>query len=318
MSVKPILAGLLLGAVLLAACVARASEAPAPDFAREGALTCMKCHDAGRVLDILSTPHALKGDDRTPFGQHGCESCHGASPQHINSHPAPGEKRALPTIRFSGPNISSVGERNAACLACHENGARIDWRASTHDRNGLACSSCHTIHVRKDPILLKATQPDKCFTCHAEQRAESFQYSHHPIREGKVVCADCHNPHGSPGPKLLWEFTVNETCYNCHAEKRGPLLWEHQPVRENCDICHTPHGSPEARLLIERMPFLCSSCHSSADNTSGGFFGGAQALPGGAPLRLGMSDPHLQYRSCLNCHTQVHGSNSPSGAAFFR
>jgi predicted CXXCH cytochrome family protein len=96
------------------------------------------------------------------------------------------------------------------------------------------------------------------------ERADSFKYSHHPIREGKVVCSDCHNPHGSPGDtKLLKEFTVNETCYNCHADKRGPMLWEHQPVRDNCLNCHTPHGSNQPRLMKEQMNFLCASCHSA-------------------------------------------------------
>lgn len=318
MPMAALIKGGLAAAVLLLSAGAWAVEAQESAYAPEGEQTCMKCHDAGPVLDILKTPHAVKGDDRTPFAQHGCESCHGASAEHVFSHPGPGEKRTLPAVRFVGPNISPVRDQNEACLACHEYGARINWAASQHERNDVACSSCHTIHVKKDPVLVKVMQPEKCFSCHAEQRADSFQFSHHPIREGKVVCSDCHNPHGSPGPKLLREFTINETCYTCHADKRGPLLWEHQPVRENCDVCHTPHGSPQARLLNDRMPYLCANCHSSADNTSGGFFGGRQALPGGAPLAFSMADPHLQYRSCLNCHTQVHGSNSPSGAILFR
>ncbi len=105
--------------------------------------------------------------------------------------------------------------------------------------------------------MVKVTQAEQCFTCHARVRADSFKYSHHPMREGLVVCSDCHNPHGSPtgDTKLLKEFTVNETCYNCHAEKRGPLLWEHQPVRDNCLNCHTPHGSNEPRLMIEADEF---------------------------------------------------------------
>ena len=128
----------------------------------------------------------------------------------------------------------------------------MNWQGSAMQRNGVACTDCHTAHAAKDPVLVKATQPEKCFTCHAEQRADSFKYSHHPIREGLVVCSDCHNPHGSPGDtKSLKEFTVNETCYNCHADKRGPMLWEHQPVRDNCLNCHTPHGSNQPRLLME-------------------------------------------------------------------
>jgi DmsE family decaheme c-type cytochrome len=137
------------------------------------------------------------------------------------------------------------------------------------------------------------------------------------VREGKVSCADCHNVHGSPGPKLVKEFTINETCYNCHAEKRGPFLWEHQPVRENCDNCHTPHGSPQAAMLTERQPYLCASCHSNNGNHSGGWFGGAASLPGHSPSNVVLNN-ELNNRSCLNCHSNIHGTNSPGGQAFLR
>jgi len=36
--------------------------------------------------------------------------------------------------------------------------------------------------------------------------------------------------------------TINEACTTCHAEKRGPYLWEHAAVTENCASCHDPHG----------------------------------------------------------------------------
>ncbi len=170
----------------------------------------------------------------------------------------------------------------------------MNWQGSEMQKAGVACADCHTSHAAKDPVLVKATQPEKCFTCHAQQRAESFEYSHHPIREGKVVCSDCHNPHGSPAADhLLKEFTVNEVCYNCHADKRGPLLWEHQPVRDNCLNCHTPHGSNEARLMKERMNFLCASCHSAeASNNSGGAFGGR----GLDPVPLGRATRNSRKR----------------------
>jgi DmsE family decaheme c-type cytochrome len=182
----------------------------------------------------------------------------------------------------------------------------------------VACTNCHTIHARNDPVQGKQTQADKCFTCHTEQRAQSFQRSHHPVREGEVICSDCHAVHGSNGPKLVKEFTINETCYNCHAEKRGPMLWEHEPVRENCDNCHNPHGTSQAALLTERMPFLCSSCHSgTAANHSGAFIGGQQSLPGKSANNF-LINIELNNRSCTNCHSQIHGSNSPTGEVFFR
>ena len=303
---------------------AQAATTPAPDadqsgpalYSARGAAECLTCHNQAPVTDILRTPHAVGGDAHAPFGQHECESCHGPSDAHVAGFAA--GTFTLPSVRFNGPNASPVATRNQVCLECHEGGEHANWAGSPHQTNNLACVSCHTIHVDKDPILVKATQPAKCFTCHTQQRAEAFEYSHHPIREGKVVCSDCHNPHGSAGPSLMREFTVNETCYTCHADKRGPMLWEHQPVRENCLNCHTPHGSNEARLMKERMNFMCSTCHSAVSNNSGGAFGGAHSLPGNLQGMAMFSSALANNRTCLNCHSQVHGSNSPNGAYFFR
>jgi DmsE family decaheme c-type cytochrome len=285
-------------------------------YSEHGAATCLQCHNEAPVTNIFATPHSVKGDSRTPFGQHECESCHGPSQAHVEGF----QKGAMvePHVVFNGPHVSPVAVRNKACLSCHQDVDHMNWQGSPHDVNNVACVSCHRVHITKDPVLVKATQPAVCFTCHSQQRAESFEYSHHPIREGKVVCMDCHNPHGSAGPHLMKEFTVNETCYTCHADKRGPMLWEHQPVRENCLNCHTPHGSNEARLLKERMNFMCSSCHSAISNGSGGAFGGAHSLPGNLEGTATFSSALANNRMCLNCHSQVHGSNSPNGAYFFR
>ncbi len=274
-------------------------------FAEQGEKTCLKCHDEPKVVPVLQTAHAVKGDPHAPFGQAGCESCHGASPDHV------ARKVKFPTVVFKGPNASPPALQNQQCLSCHQAGLRMNWQGSQHATNDVACTSCHQVHIAKDPVLVKQTQPEKCFTCHAEQRADSYKYSHHPIREGKVVCSDCHNPHGSAGPKLLKEFTVNETCYNCHAEKRGPLLWEHEPVRENCLNCHTPHGSTQARLLVERPPFLCQECHANSGHQTQML--GGQNLAGQLAANV-----RMMARGCVNCHSQVHGSNSPNGAFFTR
>jgi DmsE family decaheme c-type cytochrome len=247
----------------------------------------------------------VRGDQHSPFAQNGCESCHGDTSKHVAS------RDNEPGIVFKGKNKSPVAERNAQCLTCHQAGLRMNWQGSQHQGNDIACNDCHTVHIAKDPVLVKATQPEKCFTCHAEQRADSFKFSHHPIREGKVVCSDCHNPHGSPGPKLLKEFTVNEVCYTCHMEKRGPFLWEHEPVRESCLNCHTPHGSTEARLLVERPPYLCQECHANSGHQAQPFAG--QSLQGQVAANF-----RLMARGCVNCHSQVHGSNSPNGTFLTR
>ena len=105
--------------------------------------------------------------------------------------------------------------------------------------------------------------------------------------------------------------SVVDTCYQCHAEKRGPFVHNHQPVTEDCTLCHNPHGTVTENMLKVRAPFLCHQCHTP----HGGFVPqllGAQVT---APTvnAVGKSTTNLtQGRSCLNCHTQVHGSNNPS------
>ena len=296
---------------------------PAPPVSEDGYAKgdpqiCLGCHgqDAHIVAFLRASPMAVKGDPKTPMGSGGCESCHGPSAAHVASRSKGGDGE--PAVVFKGPNASPVADRNAVCEGCHEGGMLINWKGSQMERAGVACSDCHTVHAAEDPVRVKKTQPEVCFACHAEQRADSYKYSHHPIREGKVVCSDCHNPMGSPGPHLLKEFSVNETCYNCHADKRGPMLWEHQPVREDCTNCHTPHGSSEVRLMKENMGFMCSSCHSATANQSGGAFGGGHAQLGSLQGKAIFNSALANQRLCLNCHSQIHGSNSPNGAYFLR
>jgi DmsE family decaheme c-type cytochrome len=320
MWMKNCVAGVLAGIALLFCANAGAAEpgSATPAYAARGEQTCIRCHDQSPVIDILKTQHAVKGDPRTPFSSHGCETCHGASPEHIASAAKVkgDQKPVMPAIVFNGEQQSPVDVRNGVCLTCHQGQARINWKQSEHYANDVGCSNCHTIHVQKDPVLSKATQTEKCFTCHAEQRAASFQYSHHPIREGKVVCSDCHTPHGSPAEAQLKEWSENSLCYNCHADKRGPFLFNHEPVRESCMNCHTPHGSNQPRLLVERLPYLCQNCHDQGHPAN--VFSGTQlppmnkAAPGATTLPSDYSLVH-SLQSCMTCHSQIHGSNSPGG-----
>jgi len=280
--------------------------------AKESIRVCTKCHDESDkqpVLAILKTKHAMMADKRTPFADQACMTCHGPSEKHLVK-PKEGEKRALPDITFKEGRPVPATKKNAVCMSCHEYGLRLHWKGSPHEFSGLACSSCHTVHKAKDPVLVKRTQPQTCFNCHKEKRAQIYRASSHPIREGKVSCSDCHNPHGSSGPKQLTKNSVNETCYQCHYEKRGPFLWEHAPVRDDCTNCHKPHGSNHPSLLKARQPWLCQQCHLAQFHPSGAY-SGTGVPPMGA-------DQRLLGKQCLNCHSQVHGSNHPSGVRFTR
>lgn len=294
-----------------------AVSAEAGEYADADASDCMECHDQDDkvpILPILSTPHGVKADSRTPLAsEHDCQRCHGPSGAHM-------EDETNPVAVVFGPD-APIGPQNETCLSCHQGGMRMGWAGSKHELQNLACASCHTIHAHEDQVLVKNIDPMRfgregqaavCFHCHKEKRAQiQHRRSAHPLREGKIDCSDCHNPHGSIGPTNLAKPTLNQTCYQCHAEKRGPFLWEHAPVREDCSICHEPHGSNNPTLLKTRLPQLCQQCHmaSGHPNTP---YGGPDPGP---PLRI---ERRVGAASCLNCHTEVHGSNHPSGVRWTR
>ncbi len=278
-------------------------------YADRGAETCIKCHDKAPVTHILYTKHAQRADKRTPFASHDCETCHGPSPEHLVK-PAEGEKRASVSLNFGKDSKNSPEEQNALCLGCHQGGQHVAWQGSQHQFADLTCSSCHNVHTLRDKVSVKSTQSEVCFECHKTQQAQVLRLYSHPIREGLMSCSDCHSPHGSFGQHQLVKATVNDTCYQCHAEKRGPFLWEHPPAREDCGNCHAPHGSTQPALLIARGPWLCQSCHAAAFHPSTPYSG--EGIPPAGAAR------QLLSRNCMNCHSQVHGSNHPSGVRFIR
>jgi DmsE family decaheme c-type cytochrome len=264
-----------------------------------GAKVCMSCHAAQANL----FNHTLMGRiARTQKGKLDCEGCHGPGSAHVFA----GGGRGVGGIISFRPEdkTRTAEENNAICLACHERGNRTNWHGSVHDNRGLMCSNCHTVmkQVSRKFQLKTAFEPDTCFQCHKDRRAQLFRASHMPLREGKMVCSGCHNPHGSFTEALLKKDSVNDVCYTCHAEKRGPFLFEHIPVRENCLNCHDPHGSVNEFSLKLSRPRLCFECHGAGH-------GGTTSGPGSV-LTMG--------RQCQNCHTAVHGSNSPAGGAHQR
>lgn len=306
------------------------APAPAPaspvtpgTYAKDGEKTCLGCHGNEQEALILQTSHGVKADAHTPFAQHQCESCHGPSPEHVDNTDLP------VTVSYKGPNLSSAEERNTMCVTCHESGMRTHWTGSQHEAVGVACTDCHNLHAKEQKVQNKATQAEVCFVCHKAQRAESRRISTHPLAvnglasTAKMSCSDCHNAHGSSGPRLLNKTTVNETCYTCHAEKRGPFLWEHAPAVDDCSTCHSPHGSANAPLLKARAPWLCQQCHSGdhgAQINSGANLAGGNVTTINALQQPGASAPRAQMaaRACLNCHVLVHGSSHPAGAKFQR
>jgi DmsE family decaheme c-type cytochrome len=291
---------LMLLAVPAQSAPAQAATAQAATYV--GQDTCVGCHDT-EGTNIHQSAHGKAQNPRTPEAGRGCESCHGPGSAHLDDPSKPDSIKRFPTMKPR--DVSDT------CLDCHSRGNHTQWKGSMHDARNLSCITCHSVHSPKsEKSQLKAVNiVDTCKSCHTTEVAKQQRVGHMPVREGKMTCTSCHNPHGTTSVRMLrtgnW---INETCTGCHAEKRGPFLWDHAPVREACSTCHDPHGSNNDRMLVAKLPVLCQSCHIGTKHPSTIYDGNA----------LASKSNRLIGRSCVNCHSQIHGSNSPAGNTLLR
>ncbi len=207
-------------------------------------------------------------------------------------------------------NAKYVGTET--CVTCHEKEEK-EFKLSTHAQisidkvEGVAqgCEMCHgpgSIHVDasggKTNIINPMKSPDICFSCHLDKKAEFSLPFHHPVKEGKMSCNDCHSSHGPDARP--WTSTsvedVNEACFKCHKDQRGPFVWQHEALSEGCTTCHKVHGSINDKMLVARDSNLCLRCHTQVNFPTIGKSSHAGRMP---------------QATCFSggCHTAVHGSN---------
>lgn len=224
-----------------------------------------------------------------------CQACHAPEAKHL-------EEGGKGTVRF--PTADK-------CLACHKNNdhKRMNWAFSAHSKAGVECRHCHglhspDIHLREGRefkgVGVGMWKSDRnsavCMTCHKDVAARMNMPSHHPVKEGGLSCMNCHDPHTGKKTTLAGP---TEQCTQCHQNVRGPKVFEHAPVVEDCTTCHNPHGSPNRRLLQLAQPMQCLQCHSVTANRH------ATTSTGGVVTLNG-----AQMRGCTNCHSAIHGSHS--------
>lgn len=271
-----------------------------------GAETCAACH-SDQVEAFKSAKHGkslpkMKGIEF----EKSCETCHGPGSLHAD---AAGDKSdpGFATVKmFKKMSASDVAN---TCMECHKDAGRSHWAGSPHDRANVSCIDCHSLHHAKGPNqLVGKNTSETCYQCHKNVKGEMRRSAHMPVEEGKMDCGSCHNPHGTGTGKLIKASSGNQLCYQCHQDKRGPFLWEHAPVRENCLTCHHPHGSHYDKMLVAKQPFLCQRCHSYAHH------------PGAVYDATSVTQQRAQIfgQSCNECHSNIHGSNHPSGKFFAR
>lgn len=305
------------GTLLLAACAGLKQDKPLLPIASYermivgrfdadyvGTDNCVKkCHAHQKITDDFR--HSVHGEQIRPetgLPLVNCESCHGPGSlaiENIGDDVAANDRQGVKcdTSKFLDIMNLPAPAQALICLKCHSAASTPSlafWNASMHALNDVSCFDCHKLHQGPQQKVSREEMAEMCYACHPEVKAENGLFSHHPIREKKMACTDCHEPHGSTQEHLLKGNTVKETCTRCHMEKQGPFAFEHGDVTENCSNCHAPHGSVNNQLLTASMPFLCLQCHSG--HTAG-------STP---------ESTTLFNNRCTDCHSQIHGSDIPS------
>jgi len=265
-----------------------------PGASKMGADQCTACH--GEVAKKYGhSQHAMREVE--------CEQCHGPGSLHV----AAGGYSKESKDKIVSFKDRPAEEANGACLSCHAKSDHVrNWFSSAHQAQDLKCVDCHTIHSEAKAearaefqgegrgipraIESRGQMNGNCLRCHQKQNAEADLPYHHPIREGKMTCVDCHDAHGGSAGNNLKSSNTNDLCFTCHAEYQGPFSFQHPPVNEDCMKCHSAHGSPNQNMLTVSQPALCLQCHSAHHN--------------GASLPL--------VDRCTNCHNAIHGSDIPS------
>ena len=249
--------------------------------------TCDACHSVNSLgNDSLATPaNGYIGDPTARYQDVQCEACHGPGENHVNN-PEVTANRPVPSIYVK------VGV-NTSCSGCHtgtHNPFVEEWAQSAHGivpdfaagAGRTDCQPCHT-----GQVALKATMG---VTNTVYKEMNNPLTTQGPNGALTIVCAVCHDPHGSPN-KGQTRFPVDTNdvatnlCARCHNRRaapdqnsnrgphapEGPLLIGHndvgwRPPNMTVDPIYGSHGDTTVNKA------LCATCHmfkSTSTDSSG-------------------------------------------------
>lgn len=279
--------------------------------------TCEGCHTISELGNPLTEPagYNLVKDERYTDVQ--CESCHGSGWNHVNG---PTEENA-PLC-----SITAATDATTGCGECHQGTHHPfveQWEQSAHAKTSFASGR------------------DGCNECHEGRVAlvrKFFETSDYLEKDGTelvpIVCAVCHDPHGSDfehnlrapidveGQELPGE---SHLCFQCHSRvgtppsEHGPHAAQGLLVLQE-DVGWIPGGFEAPALAGHGDPAqnedLCVTCHVAeydfTDQSTGETFSSVghlfEALPcldpaTGLPVAGGDCDvSEKSFSSCLACH----------------
>ena len=226
--------------------------------------------------------------------------------------------------------FKSFADGTKDCYECHEALKEKFQKKYIHKPlKEKGCPECHKDHGDENKLMLKEEGNSLCYWCHDSYEMEykkqsknvEIKMSHFnlPVGRDKSQCIDCHDPHASDKPKLVYSNQhkpfAERKCLDCH---KKPVFWQpvkfvaegsalcfkchkiqekshvHTPVKEGkCLSCHDQHTSKNQFMLkAEYNSKLCYICHESKSK--------AEVVH--SPVAEG---------NCMACHT-VHSSDGPN------
>lgn len=210
------------------------------------------------------------------------------------------------------------------CLACHSKLASALKERYVHPAVAEGCEVCHRIHSEAPGNagpFLKQAEPGLCLGCHPS--TEKLQAAHQDQPFENARCTNCHDPHASQSPKLIYENAhgpfagrhcdechgeaengkvrlnaarINDLCFSCHTNLKNRIATaksQHAAIESaTCTGCHSPHASPYEHHLLKPLPELCVDCHKA--------------------VLSGQIRGHTPEAHCLRCHDPHTGARTGS------
>ena len=312
MRLRHLVLALVGAAVLLGGSHAFAQAAAPP--AGWSATDCQSCHDKAVGPAFQKTKHAS--------GDQSCATCHTNVAEHVKAQMG-GDKNA-PT-----PSLKKLTARqiNDTCLTCHEKDNQAQLRRA-------ACTRAATWPARR------ATASTTSKSAKAQLKTEDGRRDVLHVPQVRARQVDAHlAPPGPRGQDGLLELPqpARRQPPEDDAGRVGQRALLQVPHREARAVPLRARAGPRGLRVVPRPARLepraaarrrsCRTSAGTATSPARATSGRATTSPPSRACRsrrpehraaIPTVNSRFVEKSCKNCHVNIHGSNSPSGAYFVR
>ncbi|WP_446743681.1 cytochrome c3 family protein [Silvibacterium acidisoli] len=182
--------------------------------------TCLHCHASGAQPSLPGARNHFAND---PFqhGGVGCESCHGDTTAHVDSHG---------TAPVVNPGKLTPSRRDSVCLQCH-----LEGQVAV-DEPGRSLQMFRPGDELGEDVRFFANANAAGANSRATSQWEALLRSACKRKSGDALtCTSCHDPHGSPRPEERVAY-YRAKCVACHSD--AAFVARHHPEQQDCTACH--------------------------------------------------------------------------------